>query len=399
MTLSHRRLARVVAIVLVLIAAVSFPLAGCKKAEPQPAEGAGETGGSPDGMTGVEVGQDPSTGDELGEWGDWDFDPAPGQRHKYTINMVSHGELEPPQPGWYEVTFSDAGGGKLKVAYVGNCFGRDFSGEYLTVPHGWDLHQVGDSAVDDIVLRLTGPALQLTASSRSGGRRTWTAGENWSYVNQLGDKLTFTITGKRAFAGITGAYGEYTETVGNDTLLTEFCVNPNVPLPLYVKDVLTTGTEDRYVLFESVLTEYSGHGSDKVASEKPTSPSSSSSSPEPVDFNGVWVQKDDNGVQGYFAWLLRDGFAYLGLKGSSADDIYDDVCGLRGASGDDKKGIPFRVESSAIVLSMPDGAEMEWRREGTTFWIGAGEIRKENTSGAQGPNLVTVSVDGEYVPQ
>lgn len=358
------------------------------------AVGSGAAGGNaPTG--GGEIGQDPGKGNELGPWADWNTTPAVGQRYEYSL-AVSGGQSRPESSVAF--TFSDAkgeGGAEVKVTYAGNAFGRDFSGEdCLWFDWGSWTWAVTDPTARSTLAGLLGPASYLGASSPVDvGQHTWATGQRWTHTD-LGGTVTFDLTGKKAFAGITGVWGKYTEAYGHiPALVTEFCVNPNVPLPLYVRTTFGEG-----VLFESALTQYSS----RYAVGDPSSPSSgpsSSGSSSSSTFNGIWVQKDDNGVTGYYAWLFEDGYVYLGLKGCSRDEIYDDDYGLRGASDSDKKGIPFRVEASAIILSMPDGQEMTWRTSGTTFWFGTGEIALESTSGVQGPNLKSVSLDGEYVPE
>lgn len=111
-------------------------------------------------------------------------------------------------------------------------------------------------------------------------------------------------------------------------------------------------------------------------------------------FDGVWVQKDGAGVDGQYAFLFRDGKVYMGFKGDTANEIYNDEFGLRGGAD----GIPYRLTSNSVILTNPDGSSNTWRRQGDTFWIGTGEIVLEG-SGVQGPNMVSVSVDGEYIEE
>lgn len=61
--------------------------------------------------------------------------------------------------------------------------------------------------------------------------------------------MTFAITGRATYAGISGAVGQW--MVGGATSV--FTVNPNVPLPLYAKLV----TDDKNYL-EYIMVEISG---------------------------------------------------------------------------------------------------------------------------------------------
>lgn len=112
-------------------------------------------------------------------------------------------------------------------------------------------------------------------------------------------------------------------------------------------------------------------------------------------WSGVWEQQDGNGVAGFYAVLFRDGYAYIGIKGDSAEGIYNDSAGLRGVMGGaDKFGAKYRLANDKVILSPPEGREgptLEWRRSGGTFWIGDGVIKEERSG-----NLVSISMDGEY---
>jgi hypothetical protein len=234
---SHGRLTRVVVLALVLVVAFTLPIAGCKK-----------SGG---GAVVIEVGQDPSTGNEFGAWGGWNSVPLAGQRYKYSIVAYSNASATYPlsPPAWLELTFTDPGGGALKVTYAGSDSVEDFSGEDVYIPqekewvNSWadsTLTEADDLGVDveaardapqQMLMALIAPAYSLdTRGSPDATRHTWTVGESW-FQTGSGRVQTFAITGKRTFAGVTGAFGEFLADSGGGQELTEFCVNPNVACP------------------------------------------------------------------------------------------------------------------------------------------------------------------------
>lgn len=238
-----RRLTKILALLLVLVVALAIPLAGCKKAtEPPASEGAGDTGGTSGGTSGG-TGGDPSAGNELGTWGAWQSSWAAGQHYRYTINNVIDGQNT---AGWYELTFSDAGGGKLKVDYSGNV-GIGFSGSFVAD----DAQNINwSTGISDIMAWAMLLGLMVTPGLTLGfAEHSWDVGTNWSFGTGE-DAVTFEISAKKSFAGITGAYGEWKDAKGGGC---EFCVNPNVPLALYLKLV----TDEKNYM-EYILTECSG---------------------------------------------------------------------------------------------------------------------------------------------
>ena len=97
-------------------------------------------------------------------------------------------------------------------------------------------------------------------------------------------------------------------------------------------------------------------------------------------FEGIWVQvgegKIENGMQSApVAALFRNGRMYMGLKGQTADEIFNDSAGVRGS---DKSGAPFELQPGKLILTQPDGAKTEWQRDGTTFWAGDIEFQPED---------------------
>lgn len=97
-------------------------------------------------------------------------------------------------------------------------------------------------------------------------------------------------------------------------------------------------------------------------------------------FEGIWVEPGSgtvaNGMQtAPAAFLFRNGRMYGGLKGQTADEIYNDTAGVR---GDDKSGAPFELQEGKLVITAPDGTKEEWVRDGTTFWAGETEFVPED---------------------
>ncbi len=236
--MTQRKILKVVALLLILVVAVTVPLVGCKKAEP-PVDTDTGSGGS--GTQGGDAG----AGNEIGPWGsEWTSQWAAGQHYRYTINSVSGGTNT---PGWYSLDFEDAGGGKLKVVYAGN-IGIDFSGDFIAD----DSNNIDWSkGITDLLAgaMLLGLMVTPTLALGMGGEHGWDVGTSWSGGEGEG-KYTFGITEKRSFAGITGAYGQWTAADGTGCV---FCINPNVPLALYLKLI----TDDTNYM-EYVLTECSG---------------------------------------------------------------------------------------------------------------------------------------------
>jgi len=218
-------------------AAFALPLAGCARAGRPTAAGAGSAGsGQPAG----EPGQDPAFGRELGPWGDWDASLAPGQHYRYSLNTVTDGRLT---TGWYQLDLSDAGNGRLRVDYAGSV-GDGFSGSFVAeTPSTIDwadgiTYTVARAA---LVGLLVTPRRALGLASHS-----WEPGASWS-LGEGANRISFAITAKRSFAGITGALGVWKDAAGQSC---EFCVNPNVPLALYLKLLTDERNYVEYTLVE-----------------------------------------------------------------------------------------------------------------------------------------------------
>lgn len=260
----HSKLAKVAALILVLAVVTTMPLAGCGKPTESVAEepggetssggtsagsgsggsgsgGAGSGGSGSGGTTGDAAGADPSTGSELGPWGtEWNAQFAAGQHYKYVINIGSDDGTV--TSGWYSLTFSDAGGGNLKIDYAGN-IGLDFSGSFVSDADDINWGEGLDFMAWGMLLGLMAtPALYLGMT----GRSSWDTGTTWSW-GEGDDKVTFAITGKRAYAKITGAVGEWRCADGS---FAQWCVNPKVPLALYVKIADSEKSYMEYILVE-----------------------------------------------------------------------------------------------------------------------------------------------------
>ena len=111
---------------------------------------------------------------------------------------------------------------------------------------------------------------------------------------------------------------------------------------------------------------------------KETSVSTASNKVE--TFEGIWVEPGDgtdaNGMHtAPAAILFQKGRMYMGLKGQTTNEIYNDTAGVR---GNDKSGAPFKLQEGKLVITAPDGTEKEWIREGTTFWAGDTEFVPED---------------------
>ena len=59
-------------------------------------------------------------------------------------------------------------------------------------------------------------------------------GKKWSY-EAPGVKVEFEVTGTQTYAGLTGSVGTWKTTAAGQTMTCSFCVNPNLPMALYVK--------------------------------------------------------------------------------------------------------------------------------------------------------------------
>lgn len=223
------RLLKVFALVLVLALAVTAPLGCAKKPVEDPG---GDAGGG-----GALVGDDPSKGETLGAWGQgWSAGFAVGQHFRY--NMVTYDETEGVSTGCYELWIKDTGHGQYMVEWFLELPGVYFNNYFGTDPGEIDWELGMDSKAWDLVRGLIEtPGLMIGMSGL----------DNWEEGTCSGgegdDVLTCTISGKRSFAGVTGAWGRWDTGDGS---FGEFCVNPNVPLALYVR----TGNPGSWLEYE-----------------------------------------------------------------------------------------------------------------------------------------------------
>ena len=229
------------ALVLGLVLAPALSLSGCLPAGPPEAAGSGGTGG--EGGAGPApadpLGRDPSEGQELGPWDDWVVEFQNGQRFRYSVNLMDQGQIT---RGWYDLAFSDAGGGRIRVDYAGN-LGVSVSGSFVSAPSNVDWR----SGMRDNPLAcamLLGLVITPTVTLDLVGL-SWDVGASRA-IGEGQEAMSFTLTGKRAYGGITGAVVEWT-TRGATSV---FCVNPNVPLALHVKLVTDDRNHVEYILAE-----------------------------------------------------------------------------------------------------------------------------------------------------
>lgn len=236
------KLYKVLAMVVVLALVLTIPV-GCSRPEAPEDEGdsgsTGDTGsgsgsgsGSDSGGSGstggsdadeLALGADASAGDALGDWNaEWNTDFGPGQHYRYIIRTVGDETIE----GYYDLTIEDAGGGNIKIIYDID-FGATYSGSFTTNAEEPDLSAGMDFAAWGLLLGLAvTPALMLGLSGMDGWEEaSWTFGEGE-------DAISFETTGRRSYAGITGAVGRWESGDGS---FGEWCINPNVPLALYCK--------------------------------------------------------------------------------------------------------------------------------------------------------------------
>jgi hypothetical protein len=146
----------------------------------------------------------------------------------------------------------------------------------------------------------------------------------------------------------------------------------------YTVDESKIGKKIDLILAKEAL-EDSLAGNNQVNKDaKETSLSTASNKVE--TFEGIWVESgngtDENGMHTASAAILfQKGRMYMGLKGQTADEIYNDTAGVR---GNDKSGAPFMLQEGKLVITAPDGTKDEWVRDGTTFWAGDTEFIPED---------------------
>ncbi len=245
---------RIKALALVLVAAtiVALPLTGCGKKEPAPSgtpapaptgnTGAGTSGGSTSGGT---TGGTGGSGSGSETWEAFHF--KAGEHLKYTISINDGSQTT---EGWFSYDFSDAGGGKLNLAYAGSYAEQAFSGT---------VQVSGENALSDLQSGLTSDPFAMMALiplvmipwDYYFADRDLIEGNTWTY-SAGGASVTFKVAGTATYAGIEGRVGTWTATNEGVTTTAEFCVSPSFPMALHVKVNDPTST------FEYTLTEASG---------------------------------------------------------------------------------------------------------------------------------------------
>jgi len=190
-------------------------------------------------------------GTDFTQWCSLDIPWAPGQRFHYEIK--SYDKTKGLRSGWYELTVTKY--------------------DELTVLKTWRLSFDGEESSS----RVDYPETGGWVTDGWGGLRGWPGwptslyevavviqechlndwhGGSWSSVTHSCESRV-QVTGKRTYAGVIGAYGDWERRFYYGGSLSycrwgEFCINPNIRLPLYVK----VCTDNGWV--EWTLTEIEG---------------------------------------------------------------------------------------------------------------------------------------------
>jgi len=173
------------------------------------------------------------------------FTLKPGQYFKYKTSSTISGNTE---TGTYTLELSDAGDGRINVAWEGNLGDSSFSST-VTVNQGEEA--VGQMFAGMMMSPAAAPvAMTILAPWWNAffAGRNWTVGNNWSFSAD-GHSASFEITGRRTYAGVQGYVGRWTE---DGELRVEMCVSPDVPLALMTRYVM----DDQVLAGE--LVEYRG---------------------------------------------------------------------------------------------------------------------------------------------
>ena len=226
--------------VLVLVAVgamlLALPLAGCKK---KPTAGGEQTpGGQPPGYGVVGGG---GSGGSPAAVGFFKFQA--GQYLKYRVSVAGATE------GWFTVNITDGGSGKLKLDVAGNYAGQTFAGTVTAST---------DTVANDTIQGLSGNPFAMICVvplfsipwNQYFLDANLELGKKWSY-EAPGVKVEFEVTGTQTYAGLTGSVGTWKTTSGGQTMTCSFCVNPSLPMALYVKYYATPASWLEYTLLEA----------------------------------------------------------------------------------------------------------------------------------------------------
>jgi hypothetical protein len=216
---------------------VALPLAGCGKKEVA-APGEQTQGGSatPGGGSGG------STGGKTWAYGQL----KPGEHVKYTMRSEYQGAV---QSGWFSWDISDAGGGKLKITYVGHFAGLDYSdAEIVSAEKPLADFRVAPLPIYMVPL-LSVPWGELLADC------PWSVGSRWSCEAKFGllgkKEAALEVTGTAAYIDINGFTGTWTRTSFGTVITTSWCVDPDLPVVLYARVCDTPPGVYEYTLVEA----------------------------------------------------------------------------------------------------------------------------------------------------
>lgn len=190
---------KVLALVLVAALALALPLTGCK---PKAPVSQGDTGGSTGGTSGAGT----TGGTPPAAWAYCQL--AAGEHVKYTITAGGGGQAV---NGWFTWDISDAGGGKLKIAYAGNWAGQSFSGDATVGATTVAADLVPAFQSNPFAMIAVLPIVTTPWGAYFSGAQ-WEVGKSWSWSGG-GTSMTFSLTGEETYAGIKGYAGQWVATV------------------------------------------------------------------------------------------------------------------------------------------------------------------------------------------
>ncbi len=243
MSISRRD--RVAALIFLAALIVTLPLAGCGKNEPAtsgdqtPGGGTSQGGGASPGGGSAEPGSGAGKAWAYGQL-------QPGQHVKYTMRGELGGAV---QTGWFSWDVTDAGGGRLKIAYVGHFADMDYS-DAATVSAETPLADFRVTPLPIYMVTLLGPFWgDILADC------PWTVGSKWSTEASIGllgtREFVLEVTGTANYADIDGFTGTWTRKSSGTVITTSWCVNPDLPVVLYARVADSPPGVYEYTLIEA----------------------------------------------------------------------------------------------------------------------------------------------------
>ncbi len=219
--MSLGRRAGIVALILLAVMIVAFPLAGCGKKQTAAPGDQTQGGGAPPGSGSGE----PAAGKT------WAYGQLkPGQHVKYTMRGELSGAVD---VGWFTWDVTDAGGGQLNITYNGHFDEIDYS-DAVTVSAQTPL---GDFRVAPLPIYMVTLLVPFWGDILADC--PWTVGSKWSTeapIGLLGTKeFALEVTGTAAYADIDGLTGTWTRESFGAVVTTSWCVNPDLPVVLYAR--------------------------------------------------------------------------------------------------------------------------------------------------------------------